>query len=129
MTQSFLIADDSEGKMFFLESILKHFAKDIPLIKAHTTEEAKKSIDDNPSIAYAFIDYEMPSENGPAVIEYLRGKSPDSRIALVTAFTSEQYKTEALEKGANAFVSTAYAEDEVVSTLKDLLIEWDLMKG
>ncbi|MDO8649653.1 MAG: response regulator [Candidatus Peregrinibacteria bacterium] len=119
----FLIADDSEAKMFFLASIVKkHWAGE--LHRAKSTEEAKKLIDAHPEIAAAFIDYEIPSENGPAVIRYLRGKNPQAKIALVTAFDSPRYGEDAKSAGADAFVTTSQEMHEVAESLENLLQLW-----
>ncbi|MBI5155924.1 response regulator, partial [Candidatus Peregrinibacteria bacterium] len=63
---TFLIADDSGGKRMFLKSILKHAKWDGEVLEAATTEEAGEVIRNEKKIDAAFIDYEMPSQNGPA---------------------------------------------------------------
>ena len=119
----FLIADDSPAKVMMLEFIVKR-SKHFPnLLIAHSTDEAKKLIDGN-DVAAAFIDYEMPSENGPAVIAYLKAKNPSARIALVTSFDSGGYETAARAAGAEACVCTTNEEKEVKEKLENLLIEW-----
>src|SRR5690606_19217166 len=76
MKPLFLIADDSIPKTYFLKSLIKKADFPADILYATSTEEAKKVIDENPSIAFGFIDYEMPSENGPSVIKYLKEKNP-----------------------------------------------------
>ncbi|MBM3231318.1 response regulator [Candidatus Peregrinibacteria bacterium] len=119
----FLIADDSQGKAMMLEAVVKHSQKFPTILIAKTTQDAKALIDSE-QIAAAFIDYEMPTENGPAVIAYLKEKQPNSRIALTTSSDSADYEKEAMAAGAEAFVCTTRDEKYVLETLRNLLIEW-----
>lgn len=124
MDTQFLIADDSQGKIDFLVSLIGKSGYRGDAIVAMTTDQAKELIDMNPAISYAFIDYEMPSETGIAIIEYLRKKNPHAKIALVTASNSDAYEEEAMNAGADAFVCTSFAADEVAEKISDLLLEW-----
>lgn len=120
---AFLIADDSQGKAMMLEAVVKHSGKFPSILIAKTTDEAKALIDTK-KISAAFIDYEMPTENGPAVIAYLKQKQPNARIALTTSSDSAEYEKEAKAAGAEAFVCTTNEQKGVLETLQNLLIEW-----
>lgn len=124
MAQTFLIADDSDGKRTFLKSILKHVKWDGEILEAATTEEVIAWIGREKKIDAAFIDYEIPSQNGPAIIRELRAKFPAAHIALVTSADSKRYKDDATEAGADAFVCTSWAEDRLIKALTDLLNQW-----
>jgi len=121
----FLIADDVPGKMFFLSAIVKKSGLPADIITASTTAEAKEVIQAHPGeIIGAFIDYRMPSEGGPAVIERLREACPSAKIALVTASDIDAFEREAKSAGADAYISTAYPEREVVEKLLQVLRHW-----
>lgn len=122
-TMFFLVADDNDGKRLMLEGFVKRSMPHAHIVRAATTDEAKRMIDAH-SIDCAFIDYEMPTENGPAVITYLKEKNPSARIALVTAFDGDRYHDEALAAGAEAFVTTSHGSDELAQTLQNLLMVW-----
>ena len=125
MPRLFLIADDSPGKRAFLQELLRHTHWNGDIIEAVSTEDAIQMIEAHPDIAAAFIDYEIPSQNGPAVIRALRSANPNARIALVTASNSQKYQKDAYDAGANAFVCTTWEEDRVIKALTDLLLEWE----
>jgi len=122
---AFLIADNSKAKVMMLELLVKKSKKFPAVLIAHSTDEAKKLIDGN-DIAAAFIDYEMPTENGPAVIAYLKARNPAARIALVTSFDNGSYEEAARAAGAEACVCTTNEEKEVKDKLEALLMEWGL---
>lgn len=123
MSSFFLIADDSQAKLMMLQMLVRHSKKFPDILVAHSTDEAKKLIDDH-DIAAAFIDYEMPTENGPAVISHLKKKHPHAHVALVTSFDSGGYEEAARAAGAEAFVCTTDEEKEVKDKLENLLLEW-----
>lgn len=121
---TFLVADDSASKAQYLMRLVDRSGVDLHLLGAQTTGEAKSLIDETNDIMGAFIDYEIPGENGPAIISHLRNKFPDAKIACVTGSASDAYRSSALESGADAFVSTARQSDMVERQITDLLAEW-----
>ena len=74
----------------------------------------------------AFIDYEMPSENGPAVIAYLRESVPSAKIAMVSSSNSGEYQADASEAGSDTYICTSFDEETVVETVSELLEEWKI---
>lgn len=120
---TFLIADDSDAKAMWLEAIVKKSKIAENVLRTRTTDEAKALID-REAVDFAFIDYEMPTEDGPAVIAYLREKQPNTRIALVSSSNSEARQEKATEAGSEAYICTSFQEDIVVSNLQNLLEEW-----
>ncbi len=120
----FLIADDSPPKRVMLHAALKRARWDGEIMEASTTEEAMALIDGHPSIAAAFIDYQMPSANGPAVIAHLRSTNPAAKIALVTAADNATYEQEARAAGAEAFICTSWTGDHLERVLQETLRHW-----
>lgn len=96
---------------------------EVRMIGATTTDEAKAVIDAQQDIFGAFIDYEIPTENGPAVIAYLRKKFPSCRIACVTG-GGESYRRSATDAGADAFITTAAQADTVEKIILEILGLW-----
>ena len=121
---AFLIADDSQQKIDFLQSFLKHARWDGDVLIAHTTEEAMRLIDAHPDIGFAFIDYYIPSGNGPSVIRYLTEKNPSARIALVSSSDKLSNQTEAKNAGAETCICTSYEEPVVKDAILGLLEQW-----
>jgi len=120
-----LIADDSQHKIDLIRAMLSHFKCDqVPLI-AKTTEEAMHLIDTH-IVTHAFVDYYIPSENGPAIINYLKAHYPDSRIALVSSSDATENCDEAKAAGAEACICTSYPADEVEKAFGDILQNWKM---
>ncbi len=125
MKYSFLIADDSSGKIALLTSLLEKAHWNGTLYIAQTTKEAMDIIDLDPEINFAFVDYYIPKENGPAVIAYLKKKNPAARIALVSSGDNAKNNEEAKVAGAEAFICTSDEGDRVERVVMELLDEWN----
>ena len=122
--KTFLIVDDSREKILFLRNMLKRAGWEGVVLEAMTTEEAKATIDAHREITAAFVDYYIPSENGPAVIAYLKEKNPQARIALVSSGDSTKNSEEAKRAGAESVICTSYQSDIVERTILKLLLVW-----
>ena len=123
MKPLFLIADDLESKRDFLKRIVLRNL-DTEILTADSTEQAHELITEHVEFFAAFIDYEIPTENGPAIIKHLKKHNPDCLIALVSSADSEKYKENAKKAGAEAFVCTSWPLDKVEMELNLLLAEW-----
>jgi response regulator of citrate/malate metabolism len=121
---AFLIADDSHGKIELLKHCVKSAQWPGEILIAMTTEEAMRLIDARPDIIGASIDYYIPSQNGPAIIQYLKKKIPNAHVALVSSAESEKNKAEGIAAGAEAFVCTTWQSDIVEQSLVDLFKQW-----
>jgi two-component system response regulator RegA len=125
MSTTFLIADDTEGKLQMLKKFVEQSGIATIILEARTSEEAKGVIDTH-VIDAAFIDYEIPTENGPAIIAHLKSVQPEARIALVSASDSPTYQENALDAGAEACLCTSYVEDTVVDDVLSILGKWKI---
>ena len=121
---SFLIADDSRDKIVMLRHMLKRAQWKGDVLTAKTTDEAKELIDAHPDIAAAFIDYYIPSENGPAVIAFLKQRCPACRIALVSSADNADNAARAKAAGAEAAICTTHRSDFVEREILGLLEAW-----
>jgi len=119
----FLIADDSVEKTDMLLKAIHATEWDIEVVTAATTEESyvimrKRRVD------FAFIDYFIPNDNGPHLIERLKNRNWDARVALVSSSKKPSNLTEAIDAGAEATVCTSDPAHVVAAQLDTLLREW-----
>lgn len=122
--QKLLIADDSDAKQMMLTGLVHHHHWMVDILTASSTIEAKQTIDKNRDIAFAFVDYEMPTENGPAVIAYLKKTNPAARIVLVSSDDNARYQKNAKEAGAEKYICTSYQSDVVEREILAAIEEW-----
>lgn len=118
-----LIADDSEHKVSLLRDLLAIARWPGEILRAATTEDAVRIIDEQ-TIGFGFIDYYIPSGNGPSVIAHLKKKHPAAHVALVSSSGKQSNLEEALLAGAEACVNTSERADIVERTLLEILEDW-----
>ena len=119
----FLIADDSPEKIDFLLKSIHAAEWDIELATALTTEQAydimkKRRVD------FAFMDYYIPQDNGPHMIERLKNRNWDARVALVSSSKKPSNIKEAMDAGAEATICTSDPAHVVAAQLSALLADW-----
>lgn len=124
MHDTLLIADDSEHKKILMKGMLNRAGWTGEILEAVTTSDAKQLIDER-EIGFALIDFYIPSENGPALIGYLKEKNPDAHIALVSSSDTYENTEAARGAGAETCICTSYPADEVEQKFMELLEEWN----
>lgn len=123
----FLVADDSPHKTTMLRDLLAIAQWKDPVLFAKTSEEAMRIIDEHGDISHAFVDFYIPSANGPAIIRYLKDKNPAASIVLVSSSDNGANQEEAMEAGAEACICTSDRSDIVERAILDILEEWKLL--
>ncbi len=121
--KDFLIADDSPNKIQLMLLMLTHAEWEGDIRLAETTEHAMQMIDEH-DIGFAFVDYYIPSENGPAVIKYLKEKNPSARIALVSSADNADNFAEARQAGAEICICSTREIDQVEREFMEVVADW-----
>jgi DNA-binding NarL/FixJ family response regulator len=117
-----LIADDSQTKIDLMVSMLGHFHWRGDAIIAMTTEQAEELMWED--VGFAFVDYYIPSKNGPALITQLREINPNIRIALVSSSDAPENFDEARKAGAEACICTSWQSDKVEKAFEEIIDDW-----
>lgn len=122
----FLIADDSPGKLATLRGLLHASGWKGEVVTADTTESAMQKVDEAQRIDAAFIDYYIPSANGPAIIRHLRAKFPHAKIALASSADNPENAQKARDAGANAVLCTTLPDSDqrILNLLHEWRMEW-----
>lgn len=121
--KALLIADDSEAKIMLLQGLLRHAHWPSAVYIARATEEAEQLIAKH-DIAFAFVDFYIPSKNGPAVIRTLKAKNPAARCILVSSSDQQKNIDEATAAGAEGFVCTSWEGNRAETLLLENIAAW-----
>ena len=134
MPHKLLIADDSQDKIDFLKRcVTNHGPEDLrmtEMVIAKTTEQAVAAIIADPTLGAGFIDYEIPSQNGIAIIKAWREieqreHRPPAYLCLQTregGASLAKYIAEALKAEANEGISMLYStENNPITVMKETL--------
>ena len=117
----FLILDDSEAKIQVEKDAIRAANWPGDILIAMTTEEAEKILTQH-EITAAFIDYYVPSTNGPAFILQLIRKYPACKVILVTSANNPKNIAEAIDAGAIGAVYTGSIDAE--EQLEQYVLNW-----
>ncbi len=118
-----LIADDSQAKIDLMKAMLAHFMWPSEPLIAMTTENAMELIDTH-NITHALIDFYIPTQNGLAIIAYLKLQNPTARVALVSSSDALENFDAARKAGTEACICTSWQSDEVEKAFGDLINDW-----
>lgn len=124
MTAPFLIADDSVDKIHMLQHFLKLMHWKGEVLTAETCQQAYDLIKKHADIAYAFVDFYIPNDNGPAIMQALKNANPACRIALVSSADNAENAALARAAGAEEVVCSTHRSDEVERQVLALLEIW-----
>lgn len=121
--RTFLIADDSHDKIVMLKHFLKVAGWQGQTLIAETSEQAASLLKKH-TIDFAFVDYYIPSTNGPSIIRSLKTAFPSCRIALVSSAENARNFAEAKAAGAEGTICSTHRSDEVEKAFRSLLEDW-----
>jgi len=108
-----LIVDDSKTSRQRLHELLKY--QNFTIYEAQNSIEALKLVRRHNDIKLAFIDYEMPGDNGVELTKVIRKKFSRMEIAVfaISIHTHPLITVEFLKAGANDFITKPYIREEV----------------
>ncbi|HPE68636.1 MAG TPA: diguanylate cyclase [Thermotogota bacterium] len=112
-----LIADDDITTRLMLKGLLTHWGYDV--VEAQSGEEALQLFERPAPPSLAIIDWVMPGLKGPEVCRILREREAKAPLYLIllTSRGDKKDLVEALESGADDFVSKPYDKDELLARL------------
>lgn len=109
-----LIAEDSNAMRLKLEQTVEALGFQ-PVLAADGTAAIQQFDEVRPSIA--LLDVNMPEVDGIEVCRHIRGASPDTRVIMITGDSRPEIVREAIEAGANDFVTKPFTSDRIKAAL------------
>lgn len=114
-----LVLEDEFSIRSFVTVNLKREGYDI--IEADTGEKAIELFDENKDISIAILDVMLPGIDGFEVLKYIRTKSQNVGVIMLTAKTGEQDKVLGLEYGADDYINKPFSPVELVARIRALI--------
>lgn len=101
--KNILIVEDDIPSVKYYETLLRNSGANVKILNT-----GKQFVDyinsDNPSIDLIFMDFLIPLINGIECVRYFRKERKTTPVIMITAYSSEQAKTEAYIAGCNEYV-------------------------
>lgn len=119
MNQSILVADDSLSMRLFFEQNLKTWGY-TPII-VNNGKDAIKKLDEDSTINFVILDWEMEGMSGPEVCYYIKDKLTERRgytyVILVTSRDSKHDKLKGLGAGADDYITKPFDSDVLLARI------------
>jgi two-component system, OmpR family, KDP operon response regulator KdpE len=110
-----LVVDDDAAMRRTLRSSLA--AQGYAITEARSGEEALREIGQSP-VDLVLLDVEMPGIGGMEACRRLRAATPQTGIVMVTVCDSEEDKIQALEAGADDYITKPFSFRELLARLR-----------
>ena len=118
MAERMLVIDDEE---VVLESCRKIFSAEGFQVTCTTSPREGLRLVENSSFDVILCDWKMPGFDGMDVLAELNQRSPDSAVIMISGYPTVGRATEAMERGAMAYVPKPFTPDEIAKVVKNAL--------
>ena len=116
--QSILVVDDEE----IIRELLTEVLEDYQISIATDGQEAIDKISDK-QFDLVITDLRMPNVSGEEVVKYARETSPETRVIVISGYSSLQTVSQSITHGACAFLSKPFSIKELIQTVENALAE------
>lgn len=114
-----LIVDDEEVIRDFLSEVLK----DSYAISTATDGDEAIELIKQQSFDLIITDMKMPKVTGEEVVKFAKENSPNSKVIIVSGYSSLYSVSESVEYGADGFISKPFSIKQLMSTLEKCLMQ------
>lgn len=118
--KSIVIVEDDMPSIKYYETLLKNSGADVKVF--HTGKEfVDYLVQRNNTIDLVFMDFLIPLVNGIECIRIFRKERKSTPVIMITAYSSEQSKTEAYIAGCNEYILKPIYPDKIFFLLEKYL--------
>ncbi|MEK7235575.1 MAG: response regulator [Nitrospirota bacterium] len=110
-----LIVDDDPDILTALHDLLEHDGFLVTGVSTCRDALAQVKIVDFASV---LLDIGLPDGDGLVVLETIQAIAPSLPVIVLTAFTSQDYRTRSLSSGAFSYLTKPYNRDELRAVLR-----------
>ncbi|MGA2405135.1 MAG: response regulator [Bacteroidales bacterium] len=118
--KSIVIVEDDMPSIKYYETLLKNSGADVKVF--HTGKEfVDYLVQRNNTIDLVFMDFLIPLVNGIECIRIFRKERKSTPVIMITAYSSEQSKTEAYIAGCNEYILKPIYPEKIFFLLEKYL--------
>ncbi|MBI4226818.1 MAG: response regulator, partial [Candidatus Omnitrophica bacterium] len=112
-----LIVDDEVEVTYALQAYFQK--KGYEMVMAFGGAQAIAQVEQGP-VDLVLLDVMMPEVNGVEVLRHLRGRQPDTRVIVITAYDDE-YRGVVEQIGVHAFLNKPFGIEQLTQTIEGVL--------
>ncbi len=109
MPETLLVVDDDASARYAFARV---FEQDYEVREAASVAEARTSLSAG-GVDLVLLDYNLPDEDGLALLRELAGSPASPAVVMITAHGSERIAVEAMKAGAHDYLAKPYDVDEL----------------
>ena len=121
MSKNILVVDDS----YYMRTILRNVLEDAGynvIDEAASGQDAIKSVDKSRyELDLVTLDLILPDNSGLDVLKSIKERYPEKAVVVVSAVGQTTIIDQAMEIGANAYITKPFEEAEVLEVIEDVL--------
>jgi len=117
-----LAVDDDTINLKLLKSMLKKTGKVAEIIESENGADAIEVLKSRDDIDLVLLDIIMPIMGGIDVLKVARADANLTQVPIIVLTTDETKKSEALEFGANSFITKPIRKDDLVHKMESVVI-------
>ncbi len=115
MSIKILVADDHEVVRSGLASLLKDTDIKIVAEASDGNQAVEQTLKHNPDVV--LMDIRMPEADGLTALEQIRGKSPTTRVVMLSTYDNPTYVARSVALGASDFVLKGSTRQEIINAI------------
>jgi len=125
MPKTLLLIDNDPDDLFIFCEAVKEIDPDIECIEFHDCREIEGKLADKKTPDFIFLDLNMPFINGKECLKRIKEIINLQLVPVIIYSTSRFQKEidEVLDLGATAFITKPHSFQELVETIKEILIK------
>jgi CheY-like chemotaxis protein len=117
--KSIVIVEDDMPSVRYYETLLKNSGAEVMIF--HTGKQFAEYLQTDKVIDLVFMDFLIPLINGIECVRLLRKDRKNTAVIMITAYSSEQAKTEAFIAGCNEYVLKPIYPEKIFFLLEKYL--------
>ncbi len=117
-----LAVDDDMINLKLLKSMLMKTGKVKEVIEAKNGSDAIGVLKNRSDVDLILLDIIMPVMNGIEVLKIVRADDTLQQLPIIVLTTDETKKSEALNQGANGFLTKPIRNDELIKQVSQMLV-------
>ena len=119
-----VVDDEKDVEFLFRQKFRKEVRnKGLELLFAFSGQEALEMLNQNdpPNVIYIFSDINMPGMTGLELLEQVKGKYPEIKISMISAYGDKANFEKAKESGAKEFFTKPIDFDSLKEEIDELM--------
>jgi len=124
MNKEILVVDDDE---IFCKTIKRALDRDGMKITAILSSKKALEIMRSKQFSAFILDVKMPEMDGFALLKEIKTENPQSQIIMISGMPTSEVVEESINSGARYFIAKPYELDELLSNVKTVLNEQEIM--